>query len=171
MFFPMYCYRNCFSALVTCVSGFQSAKYEANYLDMPQPNLTFRTFVRHVVVAALVMSIPYAYAASEQTEHGQATFYGKEFKGRKTASGKSYNPKAMVAAHPKYPLGSRVRVTNKRNGKEATVKIEDRGPAGKARSKNVVIDVSEAAAARLGIKKDGKAPVTVTPITVPEAKN
>jgi rare lipoprotein A (peptidoglycan hydrolase) len=73
-----------------------------------------------------------------------------------TASGEHMNPNAMTAAHKSLPLGSRVTVFNKRNGRSATVRINDRGPYVTGR----VIDLSPGAARVLGV--DGLAPVSLT---------
>src|ERR1700681_1079889 len=59
---------------------------------------------------------------------GTASWYGREFHGKTTASGEPFNMFDLTAAHPKLPLGSWVRVTNLRNGKTVVVKINDRGP-------------------------------------------
>jgi rare lipoprotein A len=64
-----------------------------------------------------------------ETREGLASYYGKEFHGRKTASGIRFDMNAMVAAHPSYPFGTRLRVTNLSNGRSASVRIVDRGPA------------------------------------------
>ena len=84
---------------------------------------------------------------------GLATWYAT---GTMTASGERYNKRAMTAAHRKLPFGTIVRVTHQRSGKSVTVRINDRGPFG---SKKRIIDVSEAAAEKLGIIAEGVAPV------------
>lgn len=68
------------------------------------------------------------------------------------------NPQAMTAAHRTLPFGTKVKVTNKINGKSVVVRINDRGPFIKGR----IIDVSKAAAAKLGIIRRGHAPVCVS---------
>jgi len=67
----------------------------------------------------------------------------------------------MVAAHRTYPLGTLVRVTNLENGESVHVRIADRGASAKNRRKGVIIDVSQAAAMRLKMKKDGRVKVRV----------
>jgi rare lipoprotein A len=86
---------------------------------------------------------------------GPASFYGQEFAGRPTASGERFDPAAMTAAHRTLPMGSRVRVTNLRNGRSVVVRINDRGPF----HGNRVIDLSRAAASELGFVRSGTAPV------------
>jgi rare lipoprotein A len=76
-----------------------------------------------------------------------ATYYGKEFAGRRTASGERFNPGAMTAAHRTLAFGTKVRVTNSRNGRSVIVRINDRGPFVKGRS----IDLSSGAARAIGM--------------------
>ena len=78
---------------------------------------------------------------------GVAPYYGRRFHGRPTASGEKFDMNAMTAAHRTLPFGSLVEVTNPRNGKTVTVRINDRGPFHGGR----VIDVSRAAATELGL--------------------
>lgn len=78
-------------------------------------------------------------------ETGDASWYGKRFHNRKTASGERYNMYALTAAHKKLPLGAIVRVTNNKTGETALLKINDRGPYVKKR----IIDLSYSAAQRL----------------------
>ena len=86
---------------------------------------------------------------------GRASYYGKGLHGKKTAGGEIFDKNEMVAAHPSYPLGTRVRVTNLKNGRSEVVRIADRGPAKAHAARGVIIDVSEAAAVRLGFRRDG----------------
>ena len=76
-----------------------------------------------------------------------ATYYGQEFAGHRTASGETFNPNALTAAHRTLPFGTRVRVTNSRNGRSVIVRINDRGPFAKGRA----IDLSSAAAQAIGM--------------------
>lgn len=89
---------------------------------------------------------------------GTASWYGKKFHGRRTSSGEPYDMFAMTAAHPVLPLPSFVRVTNLDNGRSVVVKVNDRGPFLHGR----VIDLSYAAAHRLGITARGTGRVRVT---------
>ena len=89
--------------------------------------------------------------------HGKAVFYGDKWHGRKTASGERFNQHEMTAAHRSLPLGTRVRVTNLSNGKSVVVRINDRGPYGRDRSR--IIDLSKAAARRLDFIDSGWARV------------
>jgi len=92
-----------------------------------------------------------------ETYTGLASWYGRRFHGRRTASGERYDMAALTAAHKTLPFGSRVRVTNLDNGRSVVVVINDRGPFVKAR----VIDLSHAAAAQLGFLQDGVAKVRI----------
>jgi rare lipoprotein A len=87
---------------------------------------------------------------------GLASFYGDEFHGKRTASGAAFDMNAMVAAHPNYPFGTLVRVTNLRNGRSTQVRIVDRGPAAGRRADGVIIDVSRRAAQSLDFIKAGR---------------
>lgn len=80
-------------------------------------------------------------------ETGVASWYGKQFHGRKTANGERFDMDALTAAHPKLPFGSWVRVRNLLNGRSVDVRINDRGPHIKRR----IIDLSRAAARALGV--------------------
>jgi rare lipoprotein A (peptidoglycan hydrolase) len=88
------------------------------------------------------------------TQSGMASYY---WQGQMTASGVRFNPSAMTAAHRSLPFGTKVRVTNKRNGKSVIVTINDRGPFIRGR----IIDLSNAAAGIIGMRSAGVAPVTV----------
>ena len=99
------------------------------------------------------------YAKKRYT--GRGTLYGKAsyyWQPQRVASGGWFNPKAMTAAHKTLPFGTRVRVTNKYNGRSVTVRINDRGPYIKGR----IIDLSKAAAYKIGMQHKGVVPVTVT---------
>ncbi len=88
---------------------------------------------------------------------GIASWYGPRFHGRKTANGDVFNQNKMTAAHRTLPLGTKVEVTNVKNGKSVEVHINDRGPYVDGR----VIDLSRAAAIRLGMKEGGLARVRI----------
>jgi rare lipoprotein A len=96
--------------------------------------------------------------SSGPAQRGKATWYGGRFHGRKTASGERFDKRALTAAHRKLPFGTRVRVTNLKNGRSVVVRINDRGPFG---GKGRIIDVSEAAARKLDMIRAGVVPVTV----------
>jgi rare lipoprotein A len=97
------------------------------------------------------------YARVKLRFKGIASWYGYYWAGNKTANGERYNPEGMTAAHRTLPMGTKVRVTNTRNGKSVVLRINDRGPYIAGR----VIDVSLGAARILGMMKSGLAPVKV----------
>ena len=107
-------------------------------------------------------------------ERGIASWYGKKFQGQKTSSGEPYDMFAMTAAHPTLPIPSYAKVTNLKNGKSVVVRINDRGPF----HSNRIIDLSYAAASKIGIAGPGSgmvevervfgpAPLAATPVAPP----
>lgn len=99
-----------------------------------------------------------------KVEYGTASWYGGKSQGHEMACGERFNERALIAAHRTLPLGTKVKVTNLRNGRSVVVKIKDRGPwVG-----NRLIDLSKAAAGRLGYIHHGLAPVEVRVLTVPK---
>jgi len=96
---------------------------------------------------------------------GLASYYADRFDGRTTASGSVFDNDSLVAAHPSYPFGSVVRVTNLQNQRTIDVRIVDRGPAPAIRERGVIIDVSRAAAQRLGFITDGRTRVRLEVLT------
>jgi len=96
-------------------------------------------------------------SAAGYVEQGVASWYGPDFHGKRTATGETYDMHAMTGAHPTLPLPTWVRVTNLQNGRSVDVRLNDRGPF----AKNRVIDLSRAAAERLGMIGSGTALVEV----------
>ncbi len=110
------------------------------------------------VAAARVGGSGEAPAAPEShIGSGEASFYGSELAGNRTASGEIFDPARLTAAHRTLPLGSRVRVTNASNGEDVVVRINDRGPF----HGNRVIDLSSAAARSIGLLRTGTARVSL----------
>jgi rare lipoprotein A len=114
------------------------------------------------LVSAAFSGVPEPYAAersappkAKRTETGLASYYSKRFDGKETASGETFSNEELTAAHPSHPLGTRVRVTNLENGRSVVLRINDRGASAQNRREGVIIDVSQAAADRLKMKKDG----------------
>ncbi len=108
---------------------------------------------------ALATTPTFAGQAKVQGE-GIASFYGREHHGGPTASGERFNMNAMTAAHRTAPLGSRLKVTNLRNGKSVVVRINDRGPFVRGR----IIDLSRGAADVLGFTGAGLTRVALEPV-------
>ena len=120
-----------------------------------------RTFLKRVLaltMGALVVASLSACAAKPPIRKapphkaaGLASYYGKKFHGRRTASGERFNMHAMTAAHRSFKFGTRVKVTNLKNKRSVTVRINDRGPFARGR----IIDLSYAAAKKIGMIADG----------------
>jgi rare lipoprotein A len=91
------------------------------------------------------------------SQEGIASWYGKDFHGKKTSNGETYDMHAMTAAHKTLPLGVFVKVRNRDNGREAVIRVNDRGPF----VKNRIIDLSYTAAKKLGVDAKGTAPVRI----------
>lgn len=100
-------------------------------------------------------------SAENYKQRGIASWYGTKFHGRRTSSGESYDMFKLTAAHKTLPLPIYAKVTNLENGKQITVKINDRGPFKSGR----IIDLSYAAAHKLGMAKQGTARVEVETLT------
>lgn len=115
----------------------------------------------------VVMGREYVPATSLRPyrERGVASWYGRKFHGRRTSIGETYDMFAMTAAHPTLPLPSYARVTNAATGASVVVRVNDRGPFLHGR----VIDLSYAAAHRLGIAQRGSGEVEVEAMLPPEA--
>ena len=96
-------------------------------------------------------------AADSVVGEGEASYYGAELEGRPTASGESFDPGGLTAAHRTLPLGSKVRVTNLQNDESVVVRINDRGPYHGRR----ILDLSRRAAERIGMLASGKARVKI----------
>jgi len=94
-------------------------------------------------------------------QRGRASWYGRQFHGNRTSTGEIYDMFAMTAAHPTMPLPSYAQVTNLRSGASVVVRVNDRGPFHDGR----VIDLSYAAAMRLGVVGNGTAEVEVRRLT------
>jgi rare lipoprotein A len=102
--------------------------------------------------------------SEEKAEIGVASWYGQEFQGDTTANGEVFDLNGLTAAHPTLPFGTTVRVTNLMNSKNILLRINDRGPHIARR----MIDVSWAAAKRLGFVNVGTTRVRVEVVTYPK---
>ena len=120
-----------------------------------------------ILILASVLSMPLILQAKNirhQPVHtakstpkmvGLASFYAAKFNNKRTASGEKFNNNAMTAAHKSLPFGTKLKVTNLRNGLSVLVRVNDRGPYVKGR----IIDLSKAAAKKIGIGRTGTARV------------
>jgi rare lipoprotein A len=145
-------------------AGAPAAAVAADPADLPrfEPSFddSFAPFDDPAAVANPAHAVDLATIDPETDEAdeiggGMASWYGREFAGRRTASGERFDPGEYTAAHRTLPFGTMVRVT--RGGKSVVVKINDRGPFTAGR----VIDVSQAAARDLGLIGPGHATVTL----------
>lgn len=96
-------------------------------------------------------------SASGHSDTGQASYYGNEFHGRKTANGERFDQGKLTAAHRSLPFGTRVKVTNTQNGKTVVVRVNDRGPFVKGR----IIDLSSSAFRSIASLNAGVVPVRI----------
>lgn len=116
------------------------------------------TFTRMAALAAaFVLSTTTLSGTSEASQTGMASYYKS---GKRTANGERFNPHGLTAAHRTLPFGTRVLVTNLKNGKSVIVRINDRGPFSHGR----VIDLSLGAAKVVGLTASGVAKVKVVPL-------
>ncbi len=136
--------------LAGCATG-QDSSVASSVLQSPplQPAaLPAPVDAAHAADAVQVpVSMVQPAAARKKVQRGRASWYAQRFQGRRTANGERYNRHALTAAHPTLPIPSYARVRNPANGREVVVRINDRGPFHKGH----VIDLSHAAAVRLGI--------------------
>lgn len=121
-----------------------------------------RAFLMAVMTSALLV-LPAAAQDFQDDESdiertidgGVASYYGNELAGNRTANGERFNPSELTAAHRTLAFGSKVRVTNTANGQSVIVRVNDRGPFARGR----VIDISHAAAKKIGMHRTGTAKV------------
>lgn len=104
---------------------------------------------------AILCIVVMSSCARVMTQQGKASYYANKFKGRRTASGQKFRQHKRTAASLTIPLGTKVRVTNLKNGKTVKVRINDRGPYVKGR----IIDLSRKAAKRIDMIRAGVVPV------------
>ena len=122
-------------------------------------------FIKTILIAAAFVAVwalaPVTIGATEpatlQSISGKASWYGGKFHGRPTASGEKFDKNGLTAAHRTLPFGTKVRVTNRANGRTVIVRVNDRGPFIHSR----IIDLSRAAADRIGMITRGTAPVSL----------
>ena len=127
-------------------------------------------FLAILFVSALLPYQLFAQSAASTDvfrQEGIASWYGREFEGRPTASGEIFDSAQLTAAHPSLPFGTRLVVTNQHNNKSVTVRVNDRGPFVPAR----IIDISRAAAEQLDMIVTGTAPVSVVSLDRIAASN
>lgn len=105
-----------------------------------------------LALAILALTLPFG-AARAGNQEGVVSWYGERFHNRPTASGELFDVSDLTMAHPSLPFGTKVRVTNLRNGRSVVVRVNDRGPFVGSR----IADLSQAAAATIGMLSRGVA--------------
>ena len=121
----------------------------------------FSTLKQLFILATLVVTISSCASSSPEfgkrgyTEEGKASYYSRKLQGRKMANGEPYRRGKLTAAHKTLPFGTKVKVTNLQTNQTVKVKITDRGPYVRGR----IVDLSEAAAKRIGSVNAGVVPV------------
>ena len=123
-----------------------------------------------IFIAAFLLASCAPYQAKRKVPtyrtHGNASWYGPGFAGKKTANGERYNPKGLTAAHKTLPFGTTLKVTNVENGKSVVVRVNDRGPFVRGR----IIDLSKGAAEQIGIISPGTAHVELVAMSPKDEK-
>lgn len=107
--------------------------------------------------------ITHSKKSKKKPQRGMASWYGANHQGKRTANGEKFNMNALTAAHRTLPMGSMVKVKSLTTGKTVTVRINDRGPFAKGR----IIDVSKAAAKKLGFMSRGTDRVEISVVSSP----
>ncbi|QDH17344.1 septal ring lytic transglycosylase RlpA family protein [Swingsia samuiensis] len=118
----------------------------------PAPHTSWASAVR----AALARK---AHKVATWTQSGVASWYGRHFHGRKTSDGSTFNSNDLTAAHPSLPLGTKLLVTSEDTGRSVVVTVNDRGPFN-----HRIIDLSHAAAEKIGMVNSGTAHVKIAPL-------
>lgn len=136
----------------------QAPLYPAPQPASPAGNASFAATIDTVSVGEDVAEDD---IGGEVIGSGEASYYGRELAGNRTASGERFDPKGLTAAHRSLPFGSRVQVTSMRTGKSVVVRINDRGPFHGGR----LIDLSEAAAQEIGLYGHGHGQVRLSLLT------
>ena len=117
-----------------------------------------------ITLWAIMLLSVLSLTTTVQAERGRASYYHNKLHGRKTASGERYHRDSLTCAHLRYRFGTWLRVTNTWDGKSVVVKVNDRGPY----SKKYCIDLSLAAAKKIGIVGTGHAIVDIKIVNGPE---
>lgn len=114
--------------------------------------------IRKAVSVAAIAATLLSFSTAAYAQCGGASWYGPGFNGKRAASGEIFNENAMTAAHRSLPFGTKVMVTDQRTGAEIEVTINDRGPFIGGR----IIDLSKAAATKLGFRNRGTTSVCLS---------
>ena len=167
------------SRLATRVLNKEAQSFNSNFTNLNSLSITERSGdkVRRETIAAKIelpaeepsviekLNTVASNTVRKFSQTGTASWYGRQFHGRKTASGETFDMNAMTAAHRSLPLNCYIRVTNRNNGKSVVVKVNDRGPF----HGNRVVDLSYGAAKQLGITSAGTAKVSIERVAGPNS--
>ena len=167
------------SRLATRVLNKEAQSFNSNFTNLNSLSITERSGdkVRRETIAAKIelpaeepsviekLNTVASNTVRKFSQTGTASWYGRQFHGRKTASGETFDMNAMTAAHRSLPLNCYIRVTNRNNGKSVVVKVNDRGPF----HGNRVVDLSYGAAKQLGITSAGTATVSIERVAGPNS--
>lgn len=167
------------SRLATRVFNKEAQSFNSNFTNLNSLSITERSGdkVRRETIAAKIelpaeepsviekLNTVASNTVRKFSQTGTASWYGRQFHGRKTASGETFDMNAMTAAHRSLPLNCYIRVTNRNNGKSVVVKVNDRGPF----HGNRVVDLSYGAAKQLGITSAGTAKVSIERVAGPNS--
>ena len=167
------------SRLATRVLNKEAQSFNSNFTNLNSLSITERSGdkVRRETIAAKIelpaeepsviekLNTVASNTVRKFSQTGTASWYGRQFHGRNTASGETFDMNAMTAAHRSLPLNCYIRVTNRNNGKSVVVKVNDRGPF----HGNRVVDLSYGAAKQLGITSAGTAKVSIERVAGPNS--
>lgn len=167
------------SRLATRVLNKDAQKFNSHFSNLNSLSITERSGdkIRRQTIAAKIeipedepsviekLNTVASNTVRKFSQTGAASWYGRQFHGRKTASGETFDMNAMTAAHRSLPLNCYIRVTNRNNGKSVVVKVNDRGPF----HGNRVVDLSYGAAKQLGITSAGTAKVSIERVAGPNS--
>ena len=167
------------SRLATRVLNKEAQSFNSNFTNLNSLSITERSGdkVRRETIAAKIeipaeepsviekLNTVASNTVRKFSQTGTASWYGRQFHGRKTASGETFDMNAMTAAHRSLPLNCYIRVTNRNNGKSVVVKVNDRGPF----HGNRVVDLSYGAAKQLGITSAGTVKVSIERVAGPNS--
>ena len=167
------------SRLATRVLNKDAQKFNSHFSNLNSLSITERSGdkIRRQTIAAKIeipedepsviekLNTVASNTVRKFSQTGAASWYGRQFHGRKTASGETFDMNGLTAAHRSLPLNCYIRVTSRTNGKSVVVKVNDRGPF----HGNRVLDLSYGAAKQLGITNAGTAKVNIERVDGPNS--
>ena len=167
------------SSLAARILSKDSQKFNAHFSNLNTLSITERSGdqIRRQTIAAKIdipedepsviekLNTVASNTVRKFSQSGVASWYGRQFHGRKTASGETFDMNGLTAAHRSLPLNCYIRVTNKDNGKSVVVKVNDRGPF----HGNRVLDLSYGAAKQLGMSGSGTSNVSIERVDGPSS--